>query len=195
MTDTPHSFPGVSYVKTPGRSAVSDNAPVEQTVSEVLAAVRERGDEAVREYAKKFDNSALDAFEVSNAERQDALDALDPQSRADTQFAINNVRAFAEAQLTTILPLDVEPLPGVHMGHRVIPMERVGCYVPGGKFPMVASAHMSVLTANVAKVPRIVASAPPQISAASGQISPPISPKAGTAPAAPTPSCAPPDGS
>ncbi|MCV2892013.1 histidinol dehydrogenase [Lentibacter sp. XHP0401] len=161
MTDTPHSFPGVSYVKTPGRSAVSDNAPVEQTVSEVLAAVRERGDEAVREYAKKFDNSALDAFEVSNAERQDALDALDPQSRADTQFAIDNVRAFAEAQLTTILPLDVEPLPGVHMGHRVIPMERVGCYVPGGRYPLLSAPVMTIVPAKVAGVDEVIACLPP----------------------------------
>jgi histidinol dehydrogenase/sulfopropanediol 3-dehydrogenase len=161
MTDTTQSFSGISYVKTPARSAISDNAPVEQTVSEVLAAVRERGDEAVREYAKKFDNSDLEVFEVSDAERKEALDALDPQSRADTQFAIDNVRAFAEAQLATILPLEVEPLAGVHMGHRVIPMERVGCYVPGGRYPLLSAPVMTIVPAKVAGVDEVIACLPP----------------------------------
>lgn len=161
MTDTNPTFPGVTYVKTPGRSAISDNAPVEQTVSEVLAAVRERGDEAVRKYAKKFDKSDLEAFEVTKAEAQKALDELDPQSRADTQFAIDNVRAFAEAQLATILPLEVELLPGVHMGHRVIPMERVGCYVPGGRYPLLSAPVMTIVPAKVAGVDEVVACLPP----------------------------------
>lgn len=103
MTQSSKTMAGVSFVKRPGRNAVSDNAPVEKTVSEVLDAVRTRGDAAVSEYSMKFDQADLAAFEVSDAERQKALDDLDPQSRADTQFAIDNVRAFAEAQLATIL--------------------------------------------------------------------------------------------
>ena len=155
------SFPGVRHLKAPGRSAVSDNAPVEATVAKVLAAVRERGDAAVADYARKFDKSDLTVFEVTDAQRQAALDALDPQSRADTQFAIDNVRAFAEAQLATILPLDVEPLPGVHMGHRVIPMERIGAYVPGGRYPLLSAPVMTIVPAKVAGVDEVVACLPP----------------------------------
>lgn len=161
MIQSSKTMAGVSFVKKPGRNAVSDNAPVEKTVSEVLDAVRTRGDEAVREYSMKFDKADLSVFEVSDAERQKALDELDPQSRADTQFAIDNVRAFAEAQLTTILPLEVEPLPGVHMGHRVIPMERVGCYVPGGRYPLLSAPVMTIVPAKVAGVEEVVACLPP----------------------------------
>lgn len=155
------SFSGITYVKSPERNAVSDNAPVEITVAEVLEAVRTQGDAAVRTYAQKFDKSNLEVFEVSAADRQVALDALDPQSRADTQFAIDNVRAFAEAQLGTILPLEVEPLPGVHMGHRVIPMERVGCYVPGGRYPLLSAPVMTIVPAKVAGVDEVIACLPP----------------------------------
>ena len=161
MTQSSKTMAGVSFVKRPGRNAVSDNAPVEKTVSEVLDAVRTRGDAAVSEYSMKFDQADLAAFEVSDAERQKALDDLDPQSRADTQFAIDNVRAFAEAQLATILPLEVEPLPGVHMGHRVIPMERVGCYVPGGRYPLLSAPVMTIVPAKVAGVGEVVACLPP----------------------------------
>lgn len=161
MTQSSKTMAGVSFVKKPGRNAVSDNAPVEKTVSEVLDAIRTRGDAAVREYSTKFDQADLAVFEVSAAERQKALDDLDPQSRADTQFAIDNVRAFAEAQLATILPLEVEPLPGVHMGHRVIPMERVGCYVPGGRYPLLSAPVMTIVPAKVAGVDEVVACLPP----------------------------------
>jgi len=161
MTQSSKTMAGVSFVKRPGRNAVSDNAPVEKTVSEVLDAVRTRGDAAVSEYSMKFDQADLAAFEVSDGERQKALDDLDPQSRADTQFAIDNVRAFAEAQLATILPLEVEPLPGVHMGHRVIPMERVGCYVPGGRYPLLSAPVMTIVPAKVAGVGEVVACLPP----------------------------------
>src|SRR5690348_8944359 len=100
-------FPGVTYVKAPGRSSVSDNAPVETLVSEIIANVRKNGDAAVRDYAAKFDKSDLEVFEVTEAERESALAELDPQTRKDTEFAIANVRKFAEAQLATILPLEV----------------------------------------------------------------------------------------
>ncbi|WP_322989805.1 histidinol dehydrogenase [Hoeflea sp.] len=154
-------FPGVSFVKHPTRSAVSDNAPVETLVAEILAAVRTKGDAAVREYSRKFDKADLDAFEVTQAEREAALAALEPQSRADTEFAIANVRAFAEAQLGTMKPLEVELLAGVHMGHRVIPIDRVGCYVPGGRYPLLSAPVMTIVPAKVAGVGEVVACLPP----------------------------------
>ena len=154
-------FPGVSYVKAPERSSVSDNAPVESLVSEIIANVRAHGDKAVRDYSARFDKSELDAFEVTDAERQSALAELNPQTRKDTEFAIANVRKFAEAQLATILPLEVETLPGVHMGHRVIPIERVGCYVPGGRYPLLSAPIMTIVPAKVAGVDEVIACLPP----------------------------------
>lgn len=152
---------GITYIKKPSRSAVGDNAPVEKLVAEVLAAVRKDGDAAVRTFSRQFDKADLESFEVTPAERQAALDALDPQSRKDTEFAIANVRAFAEAQLATMQPLEVELLPGVHMGHRVIPVERVGCYVPGGRYPLLSAPVMTIVPAKVAGVDEIVACLPP----------------------------------
>jgi histidinol dehydrogenase/sulfopropanediol 3-dehydrogenase len=154
-------FPGVTYVKAPERSSVSDNAPVETLVSEIIANVRAYGDAAVRDYSLKFDKAELEVFEVTDEEREAALNELDPQTRKDTEFAIDNVRKFAEAQLATILPLEVETLPGVHMGHRVIPIERVGCYVPGGRYPLLSAPIMTIVPAKVAGVDEIVACLPP----------------------------------
>ncbi|RJL22632.1 histidinol dehydrogenase [Paracoccus siganidrum] len=160
MKDMPE-FSGVTYVKQPSRSAAGDNAPVEELVAQILAAVRKDGDAAVRAYSRQFDKADLEMFEVSDAERHAALEALDPQSRADTEFAIANVRAFAQAQLSTIQPLEVEPLPGVHMGHRVIPVQRVGCYVPGGRYPLLSAPVMTIVPAKVAGVDEVVACLPP----------------------------------
>ncbi|HPG23747.1 MAG TPA: histidinol dehydrogenase, partial [Amaricoccus sp.] len=129
-----------------------DDASVEAVVREVLAAVRDRGDAAVAEYAAKFDKSQRDGFEVSQAERAAALEELDPQTREDTEFAIDNVRRFAEAQRATLQPLEVEVMPGVHLGHRVIPVERVGCYVPGGRYPLLSAPIMTIVPAKVAGV-------------------------------------------
>ncbi|MPT23160.1 MAG: histidinol dehydrogenase, partial [Starkeya sp.] len=113
-------------LKAPRPDDGRDTNEIAATVKEVLDAVRTRGDEAVRHYSKLFDKSDVTAIEVSAEERAAALAALDPQTRADTEFAIERVRAFAQAQLATILPLEVEALPGLHLGHRVIPIERVG---------------------------------------------------------------------
>jgi sulfopropanediol 3-dehydrogenase len=159
MTTSP--FPGVTYVKAPERSSISDNAPVETLVAEIIANVRANGDKAVKEYSAKFDKAELDAFEVTPAEREAALAELDLQTRKDTEFAIENVRKFAEAQLATILPLEVETLPGVHMGHRVIPIERVGCYVPGGRYPLLSAPIMTIVPAKVAGVDEVIACLPP----------------------------------
>jgi len=152
---------GVTFIKSPERSSVSDNAPVEKLVNEIITDVRIRGDAAVRGYSKQFDNADVEMFEVTSAECEEALDGLDGQTRADTEFAIANVRAFAEAQLETILPLEVEPLPGLHLGHRVIPLERVGCYVPGGRYPLLSAPVMTIVPAKVAGVDEVIACLPP----------------------------------
>ncbi|SLN63869.1 Sulfopropanediol 3-dehydrogenase [Aquimixticola soesokkakensis] len=161
MTDSNTSFQAPEFIKAPARSAVADNAPVEQIVAEVIARVRSEGDLAVRDYARKFDGSDLEAFEVSAAERAAALADLEPQTRADTEFAIANVRAFAEAQLGTLGELEVEIRPGVHLGHRNIPLERVGCYVPGGRFPLLSAPIMTIVPAKVAGVGEVIACLPP----------------------------------
>ncbi|MDB5506428.1 MAG: hisD [Devosia sp.] len=154
-------LPGVHYLKAPERSSLGDNAPVETLVSEIIANVRKNGDAAVREYSLKFDKSDITVFEVTAEERQAALDELDPQTRKDTEFAIANVRKFAEAQLATILPLEIETLPGVHLGHRVIPIQRVGCYVPGGRYPLLSAPIMTIVPAKVAGVDEVIACLPP----------------------------------
>jgi sulfopropanediol 3-dehydrogenase len=159
--DAEMAHKGVTFIKSPERSSVSDNGPVEALVSEIIAAVRARGDEAVREFSKKFDSSDIEIFEVTEEERQAALAELDPQTRADTEFAIANVTAFAKAQLATILPLEVELLPGLHLGHRVIPLERVGCYVPGGRYPLLSAPIMTIVPAKVAGVDEVIACLPP----------------------------------
>ena len=155
------TFPGITHLKAPTRSAVGDNAEVEKLVATLLANVRANGDAAVADYAQRFDKSTLDAFEVSAADRQAAVDELDPQTRKDTEFAIANVRRFAEAQLGTIQPLDIETTPGAFMGHRVIPIERVGCYVPGGRYPLLSAPVMTIVPAKVAGVDEVVACLPP----------------------------------
>ena len=155
------SHPGVRQVKAPTRDVGGDNAPVEVLVTKIIVAVRERGDAAVREYALAFDKVSLEAFEVTASERLGALAKLDPQTRADTEFAIANVTRFAQAQLATILPLEIESLPGVHLGHRVIPIERVGCYVPGGRYPLLSAPVMTIVPAKVAGVDEVIACLPP----------------------------------
>jgi sulfopropanediol 3-dehydrogenase len=151
----------VRFVKAPQRSQTEDNSSVAALVSEILSDVHKRGDAAVRDYSERFDKTTLDHFEVTAKERADAVNALDPQTRKDTEFAIENVRAFAKAQLATILPLEIETLPGVHLGHRVIPIERVGCYVPGGRYPLLSAPVMTIVPAKVAGVDEVIACLPP----------------------------------
>ncbi len=152
---------GVQYVKAPERDSIGDSASVEGLVAQIIADVRKRGDAAVQDYSKKFDSADLDVFEVTPQERQAALTELDPQTRADTEFAIENVRKFAEAQLATILPLEIELRPGLHLGHRVIPIERVGCYVPGGRYPLLSAPIMTIVPAKVAGCDEVIACLPP----------------------------------
>lgn len=156
-----HTNKALRFIKSPERNAQSDSASVESLVADIIESVRERGDAAVREYSEKFDKISLESFEVSAEERALAVERLDPQTRADTQFAIDNVSAFAKAQLGSISEIDVEILPGVHMGHRNIPMERVGCYVPGGRYPLLSAPIMTITPAKIAGVGEVIACLPP----------------------------------
>ncbi|NKX43519.1 histidinol dehydrogenase [Roseicyclus persicicus] len=145
----------------PAEARAEDDAKVRATVEGILADVTARGDAAVRELSAKFDGYAPAAFRLTPSEIEAAMQKVTAREMADIRFAQAQIRRFAEAQKASMRDIEVETLPGVILGHRNIPVNSVGCYVPGGKFPMVASAHMSVLTAKVAGVKRIVASAPP----------------------------------
>ena len=138
-----------------------DDAKVRHTVEGILNDIEARGDAAVRDLSAKFDGYTPDAFRLSDSEIAAAMQQVSTREMEDIRFAQTQIRAFAEAQRASMTDVEVETMPGVILGHRNIPVNSVGCYVPGGKFPMVASAHMSVLTAKVAGVKRIVASAPP----------------------------------
>jgi sulfopropanediol 3-dehydrogenase len=145
----------------PAAARAEDDAKVRATVEGILADIETRGDAAVRDLAVKFDGYAPPSFRLTPSEIEAAMQKVSARDMEDIRFAQAQIRRFAEAQRASMTDVEVETLPGVILGHRNIPVQSVGCYVPGGKFPMVASAHMSVLTASVAGVPRIVASAPP----------------------------------
>ena len=139
----------------------AEDAQVRQTVEQILADIEARGDSAVQELAKKFDNWDQPVFRLSEEEVAAAVAELPEQTIADIKFAQEQIRNFAQVQHDSMQEVEVETLPGVVLGHKHIPVNSVGCYVPGGKYPMVASAHMSVVTAKVAGVQRIIACAPP----------------------------------
>ncbi len=153
----------VQYLKTgkPETERAEDDAKTRASVESILADIEARGDAAVRELSEKFDKYSPPSFRLSQGEIDALIAQLSPQEMADIQFAQEQVRNFAQAQRDSMLDIEVETLPGVILGHKNIPVQSVGCYVPGGKFPMVASAHMSVATASVAGVPRIIACTPP----------------------------------
>ena len=138
------------------------DAKVRAQVEAILDEIRRCGDEAVRELSKKFDSWNPDSFRLSETEIEVAISKVTKRDLDDIRFAQEQVRNFAQHQKDALRDIEVETMPGVVLGHKNIPVNSVGCYVPGGKYPMVASAHMSVVTAKVAGVPRIVASAPPQ---------------------------------
>ncbi len=138
-----------------------DDAKVREIVEGTLKAIAERGDEAVREFSEKFDSYTPKSFKLSADEIDSLVKKVAPQDLEDIKFAQSQIRNFAQAQRNSMQDIEVETMPGVILGHKNIPVQSVGCYVPGGKFPMVASAHMSIVTASVAKVPRIIASTPP----------------------------------
>lgn len=134
---------------------------VQNTVRDILADVETRGEQAVRELSEKFDDWSPCSFRLSEEQIQKAISQVDPQDLADIQYAQAQIKYFAEKQKECLQDLEIETQPGVVLGHKNIPVNSVGCYVPGGKYPMVAAAHMSVATAKVAGVKRIVAAAPP----------------------------------
>jgi sulfopropanediol 3-dehydrogenase len=146
--------------KTDAAKAI-DDAEVSEIVKNTLKEIEERGDEAVREFAEKFDNYTPKSFKLSQSEIDSLIQQVSTQDLEDIKFAQEQVRNFAQAQRDSMKDIEVETMPGVILGHKNIPVQSVGCYIPAGKFPMVASAHMSVVTASVAKVPRIIACTPP----------------------------------
>ncbi|MGC1260634.1 MAG: histidinol dehydrogenase [Jannaschia helgolandensis] len=139
----------------------ADDAKVRTEVEEILADIERRGDAAVRDLSAMFDSYSPESFRLTLDQIENLMGELSQRELADIRFAQEQVRNFAQAQRDSMQDIEVETMPGVILGHRNIPVQSVGCYVPGGKFPMVASAHMSVATASVAGVPRIVACTPP----------------------------------
>jgi sulfopropanediol 3-dehydrogenase len=153
----------IRYLKR-GQDAASiseADAKVRATVESIIADIETRGDDAVRDYSKRFDNWDPAEFRLSQKQIEQAVAKLSPREIEDIRFAQTQIRNFAQIQRESMKDVEVETLPGVVLGHRHIPVNAVGCYVPGGKYPMIASAHMSVLTAKVAGVERIVSTAPP----------------------------------
>ena len=143
------------------KQRTENNEKVKKVVEETLHKIEIEGDTYIRDLSKKFDNYSPPNFKLSEDEITQLMSEISDEDMEDIKFAQKQVRSFAEAQLKTINELEVEIQPGVILGHKNIPVQAVGCYVPAGKFPMVASAHMSVVTASVAGVPRIVATTPP----------------------------------
>lgn len=153
----------ITYLKRgkPDAERAEDDAKVRSVVETTLKDIETRGETAVRDLSQKFDGYTPETFRLTQSDIEAAMSKVSAHDMADIRFAQTQIRRFAEAQRASMTDIEIETLPGVILGHRNIPVQSVGCYVPGGKFPMVASAHMSVLTASVAGVPRIVASAPP----------------------------------
>ncbi|RVA01673.1 histidinol dehydrogenase, partial [Mesorhizobium sp. M7A.F.Ca.CA.002.05.1.1] len=137
------------------------DAVVRTTVETILADIEKRGDAAVRELSERFDRWSPQSFRLTDSDIEQAISKVSARDLEDIRFAQAQVRNFAEKQRACLQDLEVETLPGVVLGHKNIPVDTVGCYVPGGKYPMVASAHMSVVTARVAGVKKIIACAPP----------------------------------
>lgn len=138
-----------------------DDAKVRATVEGIIKAVEERGDAAVRDYSRQFDNWDPADFRLSTSDIEKARKSLSAREIEDITFAQKQVRNFAQIQRDSMKDVEVETMPGIVLGHKHIPVNAVGCYIPGGKYPLLASAHMSVLTAKVAGVKRVVATAPP----------------------------------
>ncbi|MFC3614246.1 histidinol dehydrogenase [Lutimaribacter marinistellae] len=153
----------IEYLKRgkPEADRAEDDAKTRAVVEATLTDIEARGDAAVRDLSEKFDNYSPKSFRLSQQQIDELIASLTDRELADIKFAQEQVTKFAQAQRDSMLDIEVETLPGVILGHKNIPVQSVGCYVPGGKFPMVASAHMSVATAKVAGVPRIIACTPP----------------------------------
>ena len=147
--------------KQGGHRLFDEDPETARTVAEMLSDLEKNGMDAVRKYSRRFDNWDPPDFELSEEQIHECVNRLDPQILADTEFCQNNVRQFAEAQLRTIQPLEVETRPGITLGHKHIPVTSVGCYIPGGRYPMFGSAQMSIIPAKVAGVDNVYAFTPP----------------------------------
>ena len=154
----------IKYLKEskPELEKNEDDRKVRNSVEDILSTIKKDGDRAIRIYSEKFDNYSPAVFKLSDKEIKECLTKVPDKDLNDIKFAQEQIKKFAKIQLNSMKEVEEETLPGVILGHKNIPVQSVGCYVPGGKFPMIASAHMSVITASVAGVKRIVASAPPQ---------------------------------
>ena len=140
---------------------MKSDAKVRQTVENILSEIEEHGDATVRKYSDAFDKWTPESFRLSRAQIDACYDEVPQSAQDDIRFAQTQVRNFAQIQRDSMLDVEVETLPGVTLGHRHVPVNAAGCYIPGGKYPLIASAHMSVVTAKVAGVPRVIACAPP----------------------------------
>ncbi|MBZ2408199.1 histidinol dehydrogenase [Streptomyces sp. L06] len=145
----------------PAAQVTAARADVADRVRAILDDIRERGDEAVRQYSEKFDNWSPDSFRLSAAEIERIVAGVPETVLDDIRFVQQQVRTFAQAQRDSLLDVEIETLPGVRLGHRHVPVSAAGAYVPGGRYPLTASAHMTIVTAKVAGVPRVAACTPP----------------------------------
>ena len=151
----------MNVIKEGGHRLFEEDQETTRYVREMLDDLRKNGMDAVRKYSRKFDDWNPDIFELTEQQISDAIAKCDQQLIQDTEFCQNNVRTFAEAQLATLQPLEVEISPGIMLGHKHIPINRVGSYVPGGRYPMFGSAQMSIIPAKVAGVSTVVGCTPP----------------------------------
>lgn len=152
----------IRHIKTARTSTEGGtDGAITKTVGELLAKVESGGDKAVRELSVQFDKFDRESYRLTKEEIARAINSLTKQEREDLDFAQDQVRNFAQAQKDCLKDLEIETIPGVILGHRNVPIQNVGCYVPGGKYPLLASAHMTVLTARVAGCGRVITCAPP----------------------------------
>tara|TARA_Y100000590_G_scaffold361379_1_gene418014 strand:+ start:404 stop:1681 length:1278 start_codon:yes stop_codon:yes gene_type:complete len=140
---------------------IAEDENIRNIVREIIVDIKKKGDAAVRDYSKKFDNWSPQKFKLNKDEIDNIVNNTPDKIKEDIKFAQKQIKNFAEIQLNSIKNVEVETLPGVILGHKNIPVDRVGCYIPGGRYPMVASAHMSIITAKVAGVKEIIACTPP----------------------------------
>ncbi|HEU5097855.1 MAG TPA: histidinol dehydrogenase, partial [Roseiflexaceae bacterium] len=154
---------GIEYIKAPQAIPAADDARVRDTVAKIMADVAARGDAALRDYSKQFDGVEIEHLRVSDEEIEAAHQACDDELIEGAQFALERITAFAQAQLATMQPLEIETMPGVHLGHRLVPLRRVGAYVPGGRYPLLSSPLMAIIPAKVAGVEEIHVCTPPKV--------------------------------
>ncbi|WP_175760056.1 histidinol dehydrogenase [Burkholderia anthina] len=156
-------IPGTTYIKEPSVVTPAEENELRDLVAGIIRDVATRGDAALREYNKKFDKFDQEAIEVTAEEIEASRKQCDDKLLEDMKFGIERVTQFAKAQLETMKDLEVETIPGLHLGHRLIPIQRAGCYVPGGRYPLLSSAQMTVIPAKVAGVKEIIVCTPPNV--------------------------------